>query len=79
LRPHATARAASLPTTLDCAQQRSAYWIEDAQGKRFGFTYFREDQVPIGSGYANVLTRREALMIARNLAKLPDLLRKTGS
>jgi hypothetical protein len=57
----------------------SAYWIEDAQGKRFGFTYFREDQMPIGSGYANVLTRREALMIARNLAKLPDLLRKTGS
>jgi hypothetical protein len=64
-----------LPWTVKASD--SAYWIEDAEGKRFGFTYFRESQVPIGPGYANVLTRREALMIARNLAKLPDLLRRT--
>jgi hypothetical protein len=53
----------------------AAYWVEDAEGKRFGFTYFREGQVPIGSQYANVLTRGEALMIAHNIARLPELLR----
>jgi hypothetical protein len=56
----------------------SAYWIEDAQGKRFGFTYFREGSVPIGPQYANVLTRREALMIVRHMARLPEMLRREG-
>jgi hypothetical protein len=64
-----------LPWTVKCSE--AACWVEDAEGKRFGYTYFADGQGPIGAGYANVLTRREALMIARNLAKLPELLRRS--
>lgn len=52
----------------------SAYWVEDADGKPFGFTYFRDGYVPIGTGYSKVLSRNEARRIVRNIAKLPDLL-----
>lgn len=51
----------------------SCYWIEDAEGKRFCYTYFRENG-PIGTYRESYLSRREALMIVRNVAKLPGLL-----
>lgn len=55
----------------------AAYWLEDAEGKRFAFTYFDDRVLPVGADYARRLTRREALMIVRNMAKLPDLLQKS--
>ena len=52
----------------------NCFWVEDADGKRFGYTYFAERTYGIGSGYGLQLTREEAWRIARNIAKLPDLL-----
>lgn len=64
-----------LPWTVRSSEE--CYWIEDANGKRFAHTYFVDRDLPIGPDYERRLTRREALMIVRNLAKLPDLLRKS--
>jgi len=64
-----------LPWTIDGNER--AFWVVDAAGKRFGFTYYRsDDSGPIGSGYGLELTRREALRIVRNIAKLPDFLQR---
>lgn len=63
-----------LPWTI--AESPSAYWIEDAEGKRFGFCYFYEGD-SIDMSVLNRLTRAEALVIVRNIAKLPSLLNKS--
>jgi hypothetical protein len=52
----------------------SAYWVEDADGKRFGYTYFRDGHEAIGSGYGKLLTWEEARRVVSNIAKLPELL-----
>lgn len=63
-----------LPWTVE--GNSDAFWVVDAEGKRFGFTYYRRDgRGPIGSGYGLELNKREALRIVRNIAKLPLLLR----
>ena len=54
----------------------SSFWVEDAEGKRFGYTYFDERQESIGVDRVNRLTRAEALRIVRNIAKLPNLLKR---
>jgi hypothetical protein len=51
----------------------SAYWVEDAEGKRFGFSYFRDGGWGTSTGQIN-LTREEAQRIVLNIRKLPDLL-----
>jgi hypothetical protein len=53
----------------------SCYWVQDAEGKRFGYTYFDEREFGISTASSNKLTRAEALKIARNIAKLPGLLK----
>lgn len=51
-----------------------AFWVEDAEGKQFGFSYFRDDLAgTTGKAY---LSRDEARRMALNIAKLPDLLSK---
>lgn len=58
-----------------------AYWVEDAQGHRFGFTYFR-DRPLVGTDQSGRLTRDEARRIVTNFARLPALLaaaRKSSS
>ena len=47
------------------------FWVEDAEGKRFGYCYFDERQESIGVDRVNRLTPAEALRIVRNIAKLP--------
>ena len=64
-----------LPWTID--GNHAAFWVVDAAGKRFGFTYYRtEGPGRIGPGYGRELNRTEALRIVRNIVKLPELLRK---
>lgn len=51
-----------------------AYWVQDTNGRKFGFVYFRDRDV-IGSGGEAYQTRDEARRLASNFAKLPALLK----
>ncbi len=64
------------PTPWSVRNNEDAYWVEDANGRRFGFTYFRDRQV-IGTGGEAFLTRDEARRLASNIARLPALLKQT--
>lgn len=61
------------PWTVD--GNESCFWVEDAEGKRFGYTYFDERPFGIGTASASRLTRAEARRIVRNIARLPQLLK----
>lgn len=50
----------------------ACFWVEDAEGKRFGYCYFLTQARLAHDG--DVLSREEALRIARNIVKLPELL-----
>lgn len=47
-----------------------AYWLEDAAGVRFSYTYFRAEEV-VGTGPEKP-SRDVARRLTLNLAKLPD-------
>lgn len=66
------ARRFPLPWTVHHGD--GSYWVEDADGKRFGYCYFR-DVTFTGSGTESHLTRDEAKRIAVNIAKLPGMKR----
>lgn len=61
-----------LPWTINNTD--TCYWIEDATGKRFAYTYFKTTGWG-SSSQDTSLTREEAERIVRNIVKLPDLLR----
>jgi hypothetical protein len=64
--------ARRFPKPWKVCNSDGAYWVEDANGNQFGFTYFRDDLAgTIGRAY---LSRDEARRMASNIAKLPDLL-----
>jgi hypothetical protein len=48
-----------------------SYWVEDATGQKFAFTYFRDSPI-VGTDTSVRVTRDEARRIATNIAKLPD-------
>ena len=52
----------------------NCFWVVDAEGKRFGYTYFCSGQESIGTACTRELTRDEALLVVRNIARLPELL-----
>ena len=66
------ARRFPLPWTIN--GNDSCFWVEDAEGKRFGYTYFRIGEAGIGSSYGHQLSRAEAWRIACIILKLPRLL-----
>jgi hypothetical protein len=68
----AGSRRFPLPWTIHGSE--SAFWVEDADGKRFGYCYFDDRQDSIGVDRVNRLTRDEARRIVRNIVKLPGLL-----
>jgi hypothetical protein len=61
-----------LPWTIDGSQD--CFWVKDAEGKKFGYTYFHNGPARVSSDVQK-LTRAEALRIVRNIAKLPELLK----
>jgi hypothetical protein len=67
----------SFPPPWTVHSGEDAYWVEDANGRRFAFCYFR-DRAVIGTGGEAWLERDQARRIASNIAKLPDLLRGGG-
>jgi hypothetical protein len=64
-----------LPQPWTINNNEDAYWIEDAEGHRFAYTYFR-DQPIVGTDRSPRLTRDLARRITLNVAKLPDLLKR---
>jgi hypothetical protein len=54
----------------------SAYWVQDANGRKFGFVYF-DDRAVIGTGQEARQTRDEARRLVSNFARLPELLGAT--
>lgn len=61
------------PTPWTVQQNDDAYWIEAANGAKFGFVYFRRVFTVPNPAYH---TEDEARRLVTNMAKLPDLLGK---
>jgi hypothetical protein len=51
-----------------------SFWVEDVDGQRFAFTYYR-GQPLVGTDRSGRVSRDMARRIAANVARLPDLLR----
>ena len=52
----------------------NCFWVSDADGKQVAYVYYDERPWGISRSSARRLTRIEALKIARNIARLPELL-----
>ncbi len=62
-----------LPPPWTVRHDDDAYWVEAADGQKFGFTYFREGASVGAHGDVRV-SRELARRIVANMARLPDLL-----
>lgn len=51
----------------------NSFWVQDANGRRFGFVYFRDREIT-GTGQEAWQSRDEARRLVSNFAKLPALL-----
>ena len=60
-----------MPWTICGAE--SCFWVEDADSKRFGFTYFDDAPTTGGDSYRK-LRRHEAWRIVRAIVRLPELM-----
>lgn len=60
-----------LPRPWKIGQSDEAFWIEAANGARFGFCYF-DDRPFVGTGRNERLTRDVARRVVSRIAKLAD-------
>jgi hypothetical protein len=65
------------PPPWTVRHNEDAYWVEDANGARFGFCYYRTRAV-IGTGQEAWLDEEGARRIAANIARLPAGARRTA-
>lgn len=63
--------ARRFPAPWTVHHNESSYWVEDARGKKFAFTYYRA-QLMDGQVW---VYEDEARRIATSIAKLPGLLK----
>ena len=64
-----------LPPPWTVHHSDDAFWIEDASGQRFAFTYYRRQSFA-GTDKGPRLSADLARRITANIAKLPDLLKR---
>ena len=65
-----------LPAPWRVVEHSESFVVEDANGRPLAYVYF-EDGEPLPRSLMNRLTSDEAWRVASNIAKLPDLLKKS--
>ena len=68
-------RPRRFPAPWRVIEHSESFVVEDANGRPLAYVYFEDE--PVRHGLMNRLTSNEARRVVSNIAKLPDLLKKS--